>query len=341
MFFSTFTPYSSHSQDPTLIDFGQNIWWAKEPTEFKDYVFKHWDKIKEAPEILATHLQEVIAEHYDISPESVLLLNGWKEGLNLVAQLYQEKETMLSLPCPEHYLEACKFFKHTIQFSSALLNSQEYRGARLAILSNPNYVNGKVIYADEMEEIANENLDTLFLIDETYVDFNQYVESFSHLVKNQKNIAVLHPLSDKYQLPGLPFAFLLAHKKLIDLLKAYRMQDRLNSISLVAAKFLIKHYQENTLAPSELFQAKNTFFNQLSKLDFLKVEPSYTHYFLAELLDFSARDLQSFLKDKLAFNIREVAHLEGLSKNHFGLITRLPEENQQLIDALQEFAKPD
>ena len=119
------------------------------------------------------------------------------------------------------------------------------------VLSNPNAPTGKFLPIESIKIILENNLNSVIIIDEAYIDFGG--ESSLELISEFPNLLVIQTLSKSRSLAGLRLGFALGHKDLIEGLN--RVKNSFNSYTI----------DQLTLAGAEAAFEDEAYFQQTRK----------------------------------------------------------------------------
>ena len=218
------------------------------------------------------------------------------------------------------------FVVETAGISAALQKEQP----QLCFLCNPNNPTGVVTPASAIEAWALAHPQTLFVIDEAYIDFVPEMDSIYSC--GLPNIFVIRSMTKAYALAGLRLGYALGPPELIAGLKQVRIPWSVNTVAQAAgvAALTDQVYLQQSL--QQLTAATAEFRAQLTAIGMIPLTSS-THYMLVPIKppDENAHSLRAKLLPH-GLLVRDCASF-GLP-NHIRLATRRPEENQQLIACL-------
>jgi len=337
----------------TLIraDFSTNVWYGGEPAGLKEYLFSHWERINRYPDALAGQLAEQIAGHHGLSTDRVLVNSGTTETIYLIAQAFAESRTTIVTPAFAEYEDACRMHGHQLDFLDwATLTELPTLTSELVFICNPNNPTGAAFHA--LAGWLARNPQTLFVIDEAFIEFTDQLETALPLLDRHNNLLVMRSLTKAYAIPGLRLGYVVGSPSLITRLTACRQPWTVNAMALAAGQFIFANYDHIQLPLSQLLADKRQFVNALAGIPAIQVcdsitlssaapssatPSSATHFFLAETRTGTAADLKAYLLDKHGLLIRDASNFRGLRPGHFRLCTLAPDRNALLIDALAQW----
>ncbi len=317
-------------------DFSTNVWYGGEPAGLKDYLFSQWDRINRYPDALAGQLAEQIAGHHRISADRMLVNSGTTETIYLIAQAFAGSCTTIVTPAFAEYEDACRMHGHQLDFLDwATLSELPLLSTQLVFICNPNNPTGAAFH-----ELANwiaRNPQTLFVVDEAFIEFTNQLNTALPLLDQHNNLLVMRSLTKAYAIPGLRLGYVIGAPSLVTRLIACKQPWTVNTMALAAGQFIFDHYDHSQLPLSQLLADKRQFVAALSGIATIPVYDSTTHFFLAETRVGTAASLKAYLLDKHGLLIRDASNFRGLQPGHFRLCTLAPDKNALLIDALTEW----
>jgi threonine-phosphate decarboxylase len=319
-----------------IADFSTNVWYGGEPLGLKEYIFDQWATINRYPEVMAESLGELVACHHELNPEQILINSGTTESIYLIAQAFSGKNTTIVTPAFAEYEDACTLFNHKLTFLPwSEIQHFPAISTDLIFICNPNNPTGKAF--SELENWIRQNPNTLFVVDEAFIDFTVQLHSSIPLINLYPNLILMHSLTKAYAIPGLRLGYVAASKTLISTLKNFKQPWTVNTIALLAGKFIFENYEQIQIPLQNLLTEKERFAKTLSRNSALKIHESATHFFLAETLKDYAAKLKQFLIEKHGLLVRDAGNFRNLTKRHFRVATLSPEKNQLLIEAMDEW----
>jgi threonine-phosphate decarboxylase len=320
-----------------IADFSTNVWYGGEPAGLKEQLFQQWHVLNKYPEVLAESLAQKISQHHQLPASHVLVTNGTTESIYLIAQAYHHSTTTITIPAFAEYEDACKMHGHQLQFiNQDAIHPHMRLDKGLFFICNPNNPTGQVF--PQLETIVKANPDTLFVIDEAFIEFTVSVTSLIERIDTCDNLIILRSLTKAYAIPGLRLGYIVAHPKLINKLLLCKTPWSVNAFAIAAGHYIFDHMASLHLPLPQLISDKEQFVQQLQQLSFT-INNSHTHYFLAQLPVGTAKQLKAYLITHHRLLIRDASNFRGLSEQHIRLATLPKDKNELLIDALKEWIK--
>lgn len=320
---------------PVKADFSTNVWHGGAPEGLKEYLFASWEKVQRYPEVLAESLTAKISSHYNFPATHFLVTNGTTESIYLIAQALKNKNSAIVIPAFAEYEDACRINEHELSFIQwDDLKSGSFPAADLLFICNPNNPTGAVF--QDLEALIKEHVNTIFVIDEAFIEFTFSIDTVIPLVKCYSNLIVLRSMTKVYAIPGLRLGYIIAQPALINILRKFKLPWAVNVMALEAGNFIFDNMPGLQIPIKQLLADKAEFTARLEN-SILSVYPGSTHFFLAETRSGTAAALKNFLLEEFNLLIRDAGNFRGLRHTHIRLATLSPEKNQLLINALSEW----
>jgi threonine-phosphate decarboxylase len=319
-----------------IADFSTNVWYGGEPTGLKEHIFKNWNAINKYPEVLAESLIQKISEHYGLQPDNILVNSGSTESIYLIAQAFRKQKTAIVIPAFAEYEDAANMYEHGVNFINwDTLDPSVKVESNLVFLCNPNNPTGKIFL--HIEDLVKNNPQTIFAIDEAFIEFTLSISSAMGLIKKYENLIVLRSLTKAYAIPGLRLGYMVSSAALINKIKQFKFPWSVNTIAIETGKFIFDNYQAIQIPLKDLLDEKERFIASLQETQIV-THNSHTHFFLAELLAGNASGLKEYLLKNHGILIRDASNFRGLASGHFRLATLSVDKNQLLVNALKEWS---
>lgn len=324
---------------PIIADFSSNVWYEGISVGLTNHLNDKIHNIIHYPSPDADKLSGKIAKLHDIDYNNVLVTNGATEAFYLLAQLYAGINSYIVYPSFAEYEDACKIFNHSLNF---ILNSEfktdiRFNKSSLVWLGNPNNPDGKILSKDSIEYFCKNNQDTLFIIDEAYVELSDKCDTSIQLILEYENIIIVRSLTKSFAIPGIRLGYVAASTKIIKKLKMIKMPWSVNFLAIEAGDFILNDYY-NLLPKNDIVTTKSKKLQkELSKFSELNITPSDCNYFLANIKNGIASDLKQFLIEEYNFLIRDASNFRGLNNSYFRIAAQKPEFNKMLVQAIKQW----
>jgi len=187
------------------------------------------------------HVERIAAQHFGLSPESVLLTNGVDEAIHLVCETYLEPQDEVIIVTPTFsmyalYAEATGATVRSVQadkdlqFPASQVRAAINSATRLIMIASPNNPTGAVVEPSVLLELAASAPQAAVFVDEAYFHF--YGESVLKETKKVTNLLVARTFSKAYGLAGLRVGLLAGHPDAMRFVRKVSSPYNVNSIAL-------------------------------------------------------------------------------------------------------------
>ncbi len=209
---------------------------------------------------------------------------------------------------------------------------EDYRKPNAGIIfPNPNAPTGCLMPLQAIEQLLQQNPDSVVVVDEAYIDFGG--QTAISLVDRYDNLLVTQTLSKSRSLAGLRVGLAVGHPDLIEALE--RIKNSFNSYPLdraaivgAAAAFADRAYFQQTC--QKVIDSREALVAELQARGF-EVLPSAANFVFARHPRHDAAALAAQLREQGVI----VRHFKQARIDQFLRITiGTPEMNQALLDAL-------
>ena len=298
--------------------------------------------IERYPDRESLALRAALTEKFGLELSQIMIGNGTAELLWLVAMAYFRPgdTTLILKPTFGEYARSAALMGAQVEtlwgteednFTFAVRTIQAALQAttpRLAFICNPNNPTGTTLGPETIRGLANAHPNTLFVIDEAYLQFVPDLSSCISL--GLPNLLVLRSMTKDYAIAGLRLGYAAGPKDVIDALTKVRPPWNVNAVAQAAglAALMDEKYLSQTM--THLHAAKGEFLSGIQNLG-LQPVPSETHYFIIKV-----GNAEDFRRQLLAYKVqvRDCASF-GLP-DYIRIATRKPDENAKLLSAFKE-----
>ena len=340
-----------------ILDFSANLNPYGPPPEVIKALSMHHCELSKAisqyPDSEARYLRRSLAERLGISTDNILIGSGSTELIRLAALAYFGKgdKVLIIEPAYGEYELACRIagasvikqplserdaFLPDINETVRLINQYHPRGI---FICNPNNPTGRYLSRADFEKILRSIKDSLFVLDEAYIDFlDSYWTSLdfvshSSLRAERSNLLVLRSMTKDYAMAGLRLGYGVAKKEIITNLRLICPPWNVNAIAQKAGVIAIASEDYLKRCQGELREAKTYLEKELSNLGFPPL-PSEANFFLVKVGD-APKFRRELLKQKIL--VRDCTSF-GLPQ-YIRIATRTLPECQRLVAAIKEIRK--
>jgi threonine-phosphate decarboxylase len=327
-----------------LIDFSASINPLGVSRTVRDAIKKELNNLINYPDSETEELKEVIAQHHNIAPETILCGNGSTELIYLIPRALKPGRTLIPAPTFSEYERACRT-NYELQIKNYELRKENnfnviidefiasLKDCDMAILCNPNNPTGNLLKREEVLKIARaaEEEKSFLVVDEAFIDFIPE-ESVIKDVQHNPYLIVLRSMTKFYALTGLRVGYGVFHKDLINKIKKFKEPWTVNTLAQKAAIVALKDntYVKNTL---DLIQREKKFMEKHMKEMNIKFFPSAANYYLLKIKN--ADSLIVTLRRK-GILLRHCSNFKGLDESYIRIAVKSHKHNVLLM---KEFSR--
>jgi threonine-phosphate decarboxylase len=317
-------------------DFSSNVWHGQLNAGLQTFLQERIATITHYPEVDARTLQAEAAAAYGVGMDEVLVTNGATEAIYLVAQAFSGGSATILTPTFAEYEDACRLFGLQVRLQGwETVKADDLFSTDLVFLCNPNNPTGLAFPLALLRELLNSNPQSLFVIDESYIEFTRATTSLLPFLVEHPNVLVLRSLTKSCRIPGLRIGFALGQAGRISLLRRLKMPWSVNQLALEAASYIFRHPEQFVLPLAQLLDATTSWRKELQEVTGWRVHNTDTHYFLIETpVPFTAGKLKLHLVTNYGLLIRDAANFRGLTGHHFRVACQPSVQNQLLTTTL-------
>lgn len=304
--------------------------------------------INRYPESDLRELEKEIANYSNVKEDQVIIGgDGADEIIEVLAKTFINPgdEFIVPLPSYMYYEYIFKQYGAIPVYASWDLNKNVLdvdsilnkisKKTKMIFLCTPNNPSGTLISQKDIKKIAEENDDILIVIDEAYFEYSEV--NNVNLIKEYSNIFIIRTMSKVMGLAGMRIGYGLSNSEIIEYVHRIKPVFSLTRLSYVAALNTLrdKEYIENSIKDG--IKSREYLYNELSKINSLKVFPSKSNFILIGIKDtgFTAEELSRELL-KRGVIVRDCTSFKGLDKYWIRISICKQEENERFIKIVNE-----
>ena len=329
--------------DPARIrDFSSSINMLPSGSSSIDWLKDGVNKIHQYPDPEYSELRTALARIYNLRVANIVPANGSTELIYMIPRAIGSKSALIVSPSYADYNDSCRmagvkvkrfFLKAPDNFEADMQKLFDMsKSFDTVIIGNPNNPTGTVIDRKLLLKMINKNQRTMFVLDESFMDF---VPEQSLLTSLRKNLIVIRSLTKFYGIPGVRIGFAATHSDTAKKMWEYKEPWSVNCmaesfvLNLAEAGFDRDKVIENNKREIQ-YLAKN-----LSAIDGIKVFPAMANFLLIRLRGQSAASLKAALMRNRIL-IRDCSNFVGLNKSYFRISARKRPDNKVLLKAMRQ-----
>ena len=288
--------------------------------------------IQSYPDRDATEFRKVAANHLDVPVDCLIAGNGSSELLYLISLTFLSSadHVLIVGPTYSEYSRVARLMGATVSYCHASSQSNFRFPTRAAedslrslrpralFVCHPNNPTGQLAVTEAIYQWADEFPQTLFIIDEAYIEFSPGAESFAKSMRD--NIVVLRSMTKAYGLAGIRLGYAVSTREIVDLLARVRPPW---SVSTIAQNAGIAALQDSTCLQQNMARLageKKLLLERLMSCGVVTL-PSDTHFFLLRVINAPAtrrRLLNSgiLVRDCTSFGLPEFLRISPQTPPH-------------------------
>lgn len=314
-------------------NFSSNIWYNADNTDLYLHLAKKLPTIRRYPEMEAESLKQLLSDKLKLKKEQLTIGNGSIEIIYRIAQAHQNKKSLIVSPTFSEYAKACELNNHKIG-TCAFDNLNETINSfhpDLIWICNPNNPNGYFIDNSILINLFAINKNTIFIIDQSFIEFCKLQGLDSLAVNEFENIILIQSLTKRYSIPGLRLGYAISCEKIMDRLNRFAIPWSVNSLAIEAAQFILN--KQDNFDINEWLLETERFRKSIDSLGIFETQPGATPFFLVKLLQGKAANLKEFLLED-GILIRDANNFEANETELIRINTLSKEDNNLLINKL-------
>ena len=300
------------------------------------------------PDPLQKQLRDKIAAYKGISsPEGLFLGNGSDEAIDLVIRAFCEPrvDSMMLLPPTYGMYSVCanindiKIIEVELNKDFSLdvekiIETAKKEKPKVIFICSPNNPSANIYAKEDIEAVLN-NVNSLVIVDEAYIDFS---DSPSWVKRKDEfnNLIVLQTFSKAWGMAGVRLGMAFSDPEIVQVLNKIKYPYNINDVTAnIVLKTLIDPSRKEELV-AKIKKERGFLMDAFSNMALVKeVISSEANFFLARFDD--PNDVYTYLTEEgiIVRNRSNQLHCEGCLRVTVGT----HEENEILCEALQAYTK--
>ncbi len=295
------------------------------------------------PDPAAACLKKAFSSYYGLAEENVGVGNGSDEVISLLMNCFLDAGSTVMTFTPDFSMYA--FYASLAGMKTVQCEKREdfsidfdraekmicESGARMVIFSNPCNPTGRIEKKEDIKRLASLFTDTIFVVDEAYMDFASVKkeESFLNETEEYSNIIVLKTLSKALGAASLRLGFVVADKTFADMFYAVKSPYNVNGISQKIGEILLSQKAFLDDSTEKLVESVRYLRNEIIKREIANPYETYTNFVFFR--DEKAGEKYAYLKENGVL-VRKF----GIGGGALRITAGSEQENELLLKLLEE-----
>ncbi|HOV13757.1 MAG TPA: histidinol-phosphate transaminase, partial [Spirochaetota bacterium] len=310
--------------------------------------------IKTSPPVDGRFVEEKIASVRNMSKDNILVGSGSSDLIfqSFLHLLNDKSKVLLLDPSYGEYAHIlknvikCGFDRFFLEESDSFcLNIEKFgeiltKNYHMVVIINPNNPTGNLIDKISLKNIVEKtDKNTIFWIDETYIDYVGKSYSLEELTKTHKNIIICKSLSKIFAFSGLRAAYLCSSTDIISKLRSITPPWQLSFLAQVAIFQAIDDYSYYQKKYEETSELREDFVNELSKIKNINIISHGANFILCKITDDMIKlvDLIDYCKNHNLY-LRDVTNMGSNFHNRFFRIAvKDKDSNKKTVEIIKNF----
>jgi histidinol-phosphate aminotransferase len=313
--------------------------------------------IKTSPPVHGDGLKTAISKYRGIPEENIIIAGGSSDLMFALFPNLQAKKVLILDPMYGEYKHIFENVLNNIKLSTYKLLSKNNFEIRkdefvglinktnpdLVVIVNPNSPAGTFLNKRNVTQIINSiPKKTLFVVDETYVDYVNPKESVETLVSTRRNLIVIKSMSKIYSLSGARVGYIVASADIIRKIDRYIPPFPVSTAAQILAIEALKDIEYYKGKWKETSKLREEFIKELRDIPNIKIYSGEGNFFLVELLNKlsgSAQEVVKKLSEKNVF-VRDADSMsEQFHKSYVRIAVKDADTNKKIVAALKNILK--
>ena len=318
-------------------DFSSNVPYRHHADQILRFLSSRLNCLYHYPDPTAGELRELLGQRYALTPEHLLVTNGSTEAFYLLAHLFANRQTVITVPSFTEYEDACQLYRHQISYISTRSIRSYSQPTDLLWTALPNNPDGEISHREQILEYCTQHPNSSVIVDEAYAELCSKPVSLLCEISHHPNLIIVRSLTKSFALPGIRLGYIVAQPSLLQQLETLRHPWSVNALALEAGVYICQHYEALLPDASGLVAEAKALSRSLSELRRVSVIPSPTPYFLAKINRGSTAELKGYLITQHGILVRDAANFRSLTPQHFRLSVQSFDACQRLLKGLSQF----
>ena len=310
-----------------------------------------FNQVAAYPDSTSSELREVIAKHYNIAKNNIIIGNGSTELMYLFAEAFLSKEDTVAMAAPTfgEYEGAVRRAGADIRFIKLCDNQkldinafiEGMRGTKMVFVCNPNNPTSLLVPTGDLKRVLEAALDqgVLVFLDEDFLEFVEEEQQLSMInsINKYPNLFILRSFTKLFGLTGLRVGYGIACQEIIDVLMGVKIPWNVNCLAQAAAVVALND-EEHLQVTRQLIRVEKEFLQErLRDVKGFRVFVPDANFFFIDIREtgYTATELSEKLLAQ-GIMIRDCSSFRGLDPYYIRIAVKIHDENVRLLQALSK-----
>lgn len=309
--------------------------------------------IRTSPPTQCDGLVETIANVRDVSKECIAVAGGSSDVMfNLFPRIVNEESHVLLLD--PMYGEYAHIFEHVTvpkRLHRHLLRKEEgfkinaqflaqdiaEKRPSLVVLVNPNSPTGLFWKSEQIILLCEQSPDTLFVVDETYIEYVRAAQSIEKHAVRLKNLIVIKSMSKVYALSGARVGYMVSSAERMTLLQPFFPPWSVSLIGQIAGVEALQDPEYYAQCYNTTHTERENMRTKLQTIPNIAVYNGVANFLLVELLgNVRASALVQQLQQQNVFIRNCDSTSVQFTDNFVRIAVKSAEENDRIVQAMRD-----
>ena len=336
-------------------DFSHNLNPFGPPKGLEDIIASAASGVDHYPDDSCSELKEVLAKHFNLECENVLIGAGSSEIIRAFPNVFLNAGdgAMIFRPSFAEYAQQCRIVGANI-VDGLLTESDDFRinteqtlsklskNVKALYICNPNNPTGRIESREKILSLVEEceRRGIMVFLDETLLELvPDYRDiSCSKYVNEYNNLVVAGSLTKSFAIPGIRIGFGFASEENAELMEKIRLPWNVGNIEQKVATELFKNHMDHVHNAADVMhkEAKRMFV-QLRDVGFPLLSPTDSFFFFSSTqpLNLEASEFQKLMLEK-KFMVRDCASFGRPFEWYVRFCVKDHERNDAFIQAVED-----
>lgn len=292
-------------------------------------------------------LSKLISETLNIEPNNLFVGNGAIQIIEILMNEFYGKKKCIITPTFSSYYEFDT--ENIVFFQTQKMNNFDIDVEELVsycfsekvevlVIVNPNNPTGSVITKKNMLYLIESLPDVKIVVDESFIEFYNIDESLEQYVSQKKNLIIVRSLSKDFGIAGLRLGYCILDETMkTKIMKDYGLCWNVNGMAQIFLETLSDETFRNEykVVKQQYNIDRDNFYNDLLKLENLKVYNSKANFFILDCYENVNQVFSSLLFDKKIYTriLNDKLHLDS---SFLRIACGTREDNLKVYESLKQ-----